>query len=165
MPDLPSGAPGIWVLQRHVVNQLTIIGSGTANSGGTTQVDLGSVPSGVYYEVERIVVDTVTGATFTLYGGAGAGASVTWIRERALVTADRYLVFDESSLIRLWPNETITAFVTGGTAGDQVTVIMQTQVVVWRSKFLPDELGPGVKITQGLEHGPDSSSPDPGGWN
>lgn len=163
MPEL-SGAPGIWVLHRHVINQLTLVGANGINVAGEARIFLGTVPAGMYYEVERIVADTVNCADFTLYTPDDAGNSN--IREHALVTADPILVFDESSLIRFFPNEQIIAVMTGGVATvQQPLVVMQVQVIMWRSTFIPDELGPGVKITRGLEHGPDSDSPDPGGWN
>lgn len=163
MPEL-SGAPGVWVLVRHVVNQLTVVGSNGINAAGEARIFLATVPPGLYYEVERIVADTVNAADFTLYTPDDSGNSN--IREHALVTADPILVFDESSLVRFFPNEQIIAVMTGGVAvAQQALVVLQVQVVMWRPTFLPDEIGPGVVITQGLEHGPDSDSPDPGGWN
>lgn len=161
MPEL-SGSPGVWVLVRHVVNQLTQIGS-NAFSGASAGIYLGTVPAGLYWEVERISVDCTAGGTdFTLY--AQDPTLNIDIREHALVTADPLLVFDESSLIRFFPNEQVNAKISGAGAFSP-TVVLQIQVVMWKPTFIADEVGPGVVITQGLEHGPDSSSPEPGGWN
>lgn len=163
MPEL-SGAPGLWVFKRHVVNQLTLVGSNGIDAAGVGKFQIGVAPAGLFYEVERLVVNTVNCADFSLY--AVDINSVTSIREHALVTADPVLVFDESSLIRFFPNEAIFVVCTGGTAvATPVSAVLQIQVVTWRPTFIPDEIGPGVVITRGLEHNPDSDSPDPGGWN
>lgn len=163
MPEL-SGAPGVWVLVRHVINQLTLVGSNGFNiTTGEAGIYMGVVPAGLYYEVERISVDcTVNGTDFTLYA-VDPNSNVN-VREHALVTADPILVFDESSLIRFFPNEQMFVTITG-TGALPPTVTLQVQVVAWKPTFIADEIGPGAVITQGLEHGPDSSSPDPEGWN
>jgi hypothetical protein len=163
MPEL-SGAPGVWVLTRYVVNQLTLVGSNGINAAGDALIYLGTVPAGLYYEVERITTDTSPGGvSFTMY--AVDNNSNINIREHALVTADPILVFDESSLVRFFPNEQIFVTVNATVSAYYPTVTLQVQVIMWKPTFVPDEIGPGTVITQGLEHGPDSNSPDPGGWN
>jgi hypothetical protein len=163
MPEF-TGTPGVWVLTRYVVNQLTLVGSNGINAAGNALIYMGVVPAGLYYEVERISTDTTTGGvSFTMYA-VDLNSNIN-IREHALVTADPLLVFDESSLIRFFPNEQMFVVIAAAVSALVPSVTLQVQVVMWKPTFIPDEIGPGVVITQGLEHGPDSNSPDPGGWN
>jgi hypothetical protein len=136
----------ITIIERFIVNQTPLIGSAVYD-----------------VEIERLVADCASGASFTLYA-TGVGSSVN-IREHATVTADPILVFDENSLIRFFPNEPILALFTGGTPGDTAIITAQALTVLYRPRTIADEVSPGTIVSHGIAETGSAAAPDPGGWN
>ena len=153
------------VLERYVVNQFPLAGAEPYDGGGVATIRLSEGQAGQFVEIERIVIDAVSGATFDLFAITADGGNLQ-LRDHAgaaLLASDAVQVSDENSLARFWPNEPIIARFTGGTPGDVPTVYIQAVAVVYLSKELPE--GGAQAITEGLHDVGATAAPDPGGWN
>lgn len=154
----------MYVIERHLVNHQPLTGSGQYDATGVARVPLGTAPAGYFTEIERIVANAASGTQFTLF--AAAVDADIHVRERAQVTIDPIMVFDENQVVRFFPNEQIIAVFRGGTPGDTVFVTGQAFTVVYVTVPLPDpSADPATAIASGVADTGAGMSVDQGGWN
>lgn len=159
---------GRQVLRRWIVNDFSgnLTGVGTYDVAGDAVFTLDVAPTGLYVEIERVVIDVTSGTAFGLYAiDAGTNVFLRDYAGPALLATDPIQVDDVNTPIRFNPQENIVAAFTGGTPGDQATIYCQAWTVYYEMVELADYLGEGTVVTRGQHRGQPSAQPDPGGWN